>query len=641
MHPVTGSARQLPLLRPRDFESAPLTGLTRAHYQDAADILLAGVARHSKPPYSYVSLQGRPGSFGLASDALEGFARTFLLLGFRVHSSAGANEHIDRYREGLVAGVTPGTPNAWPEISSRHQTMVEAAAIAIALSCSKKQIWNNLSNRERSLVTAWLLGINNKDSWPNNQILFPGVVNAFLASVDAPHETIEIEHALQRIEPMYAGNGWYTDGGHSNFDYYSAWTFHIYPGLIASMIEDNDRVALYRSRLNEFLNTYKSFFAPNGAPVYFGRSLICRTATIAPFFMAGVLGATGMNWGELRTHVNRTFDFFARSEILAAGDDTVVAGWIRPSLLTTQAYSGPSSAYWLSKGFIGLLLPEAHPIWTQREIQTDPPPSVTHAPCIAVSRSSNKSIALLHPYAAVRDYYGDDPHYKKLIYTSSTAPNCSQESSDATVLVRSRRGPRDSVRVGGKLLLDTVVLDEFVTYPAVRRTRLRKFARAVLPWMQRIQVVKIINDDWTSWLIKVRSREARVTVLAGSIAIPHATPDELSCEITPHDGTIRSHSLTHQFSALLGWDSLELCQETGTNPMGAMSSYLLASASQKQASCIYAVSWAIGQQDASLKPPEIRLAGDAVLFTSSEDNEMTINFGNRNVTVSESAGTKR
>src|SRR5581483_5931732 len=42
-------------------------------------------------------------------------------------------------------------------------------------------------------------------------------------------------------------------------------------------------------------------------------------------------------------------------------------GWYRPFLPAVQAYSGPASPYWASKGFLGLALPPDHPVWTEPE----------------------------------------------------------------------------------------------------------------------------------------------------------------------------------------------------------------------------------------------------------------------------------
>ena len=43
-------------------------------------------------------------------------------------------------------------------------------------------------------------------------------------------------------------------------------------------------------------------------------------------------------------------------------------GWHHHFLPVTQSYSGPGSPYWASKkGFLGLLLPAEHPVWTDRE----------------------------------------------------------------------------------------------------------------------------------------------------------------------------------------------------------------------------------------------------------------------------------
>ena len=76
-------------------------------------------------------------------------------------------------------------------------------------------------------------------------MLFPVVVEQFLAGVGAPHEPAEIERGLDRIEQWYVGDGWYTDGAGQNFDYYAGWAMHLYPLLWARMSGDADRASRY------------------------------------------------------------------------------------------------------------------------------------------------------------------------------------------------------------------------------------------------------------------------------------------------------------------------------------------------------------------------------------------------------------
>src|SRR5579862_2801125 len=86
-----------------DRERSPYTGWTRSHWEHVADHLLAGAARHATADGAFVHIPGpRPGAHGRRFDGLEGFARTFLLAGYRLRGADGADPMglIDRYASG-------------------------------------------------------------------------------------------------------------------------------------------------------------------------------------------------------------------------------------------------------------------------------------------------------------------------------------------------------------------------------------------------------------------------------------------------------------------------------------------------------------------------------------------------------------
>uniref|UniRef100_UPI002027C4D2 DUF2264 domain-containing protein n=1 Tax=Actinotalea sp. C106 TaxID=2908644 RepID=UPI002027C4D2 len=87
--------------------SSPLTGWDRARWAALADDLLTGVRPYGSPDHARIELPGAPGGYGRDVDGLEGFARTFLLAGFRMAGERGADPRGDAqwYAEGLAAGT--------------------------------------------------------------------------------------------------------------------------------------------------------------------------------------------------------------------------------------------------------------------------------------------------------------------------------------------------------------------------------------------------------------------------------------------------------------------------------------------------------------------------------------------------------
>lgn len=114
-------------------------------------------------------------------------------------------------------------------------------------------------------------------------------------------------------------------------------------------------------------------------------------------------------------------------------------GWYDTFLPTTQPYSGPTSPYWASKGFLGLLLPADHEVWTARELPLPVEESDTYtalpAPGWLLHGTRHDGIVRLvnhgsdhNPLPEAGDTDPDagagedDPHYAKLAYSTATAP---------------------------------------------------------------------------------------------------------------------------------------------------------------------------------------------------------------------------
>ncbi|WP_200301350.1 DUF2264 domain-containing protein [Streptomyces adelaidensis] len=418
-----------------DHTLSPVTGWTRAHWEAVADRLLDGLVPYATPGLAQYRLPGPPSHSGPWSDGLEGYARSFLLAAFRIAGSRGrvSPALIERYAAGLAAGTDPHHPEHWPPITDRAQPMVEAASVAIALHESRAWLWNHLCDRVRQRVVDWLGGFVGADVNDSNWRLFQVITEEFLASVGAPHSRAEIEAGLARLDDWYRGGGWYTDGDGRKFDYYNGWALHLYPVLwarIAGPGADQELVARHRGRLREFLGVHQHFFGSDGAPVHQGRSLTYRFATTAPLWAGALADATPLPPGRTRRLASGALKHFADRGV-PDERGLLTLGWYRPYLPVTQRYSGPASPYWASKAFLGLLLPEDHPVWTTPE---EPAPVDTADTTLALPgpgwllhstaadglvRLVNHGSDRLPPPPATAD---DSPHYARFAYSSATAP---------------------------------------------------------------------------------------------------------------------------------------------------------------------------------------------------------------------------
>jgi hypothetical protein len=422
-------------LPPADRTTSPFTGYTRAHWEAAADSLLTAVEPYASEDRALYHLPGGRASWsGRLSDGLEGYARTLLLAAFRRDEKA-----LERYATGLAAGVS----GVWPRIEDRSQPLVEAASIALALRLTRDLLWDRLDDGVRQRTAAWLGDALTAEPWPCNWELFPVTVGGFLAEIghEPDASRAAIDRGLERIEQWYVGDGWYTDGDGRKYDYYNGWAMHLYPVLHAWLEQDERLLELYGDRLSRHLDDYARLFGGDGAPMHQGRSLTYRFATTAPLWLGAMTGRTPLPPGGTRRLASGALKYFLDR---GAVDDRglLTLGWHGPDESVLQGYSGPASPYWASKGFLGLLLPPDHEVWTAPEeaAPAERADFVTPVgpPNWLLQSTRSDGVVRLHNHGSEDVRY--DPYYTRLAYSTVTTPAETYDNSVSVAGDPSRTG---------------------------------------------------------------------------------------------------------------------------------------------------------------------------------------------------------
>ncbi|WP_243744939.1 DUF2264 domain-containing protein [Streptomyces hainanensis] len=458
----------IPGIPAEDRSLSPHTGWTRAHWAAHADRMLAALDPYRSPGLARVDLPGPASRHGRDSDGLEGFARSFLLAGFRIAGERGAGQGalLERYAAGLAAGTDPRSPEYWPRPDQLGQAKVEAASIALILQLTRPWLWDALDDGVRERVVDWLATVVGQPYPPINWVWFRIVVESFLREVGGPWSAADVEADLAVHAALRRPDGWLSDGADERaYDHYTGWALHLYPLLWTELFDVTGPLCppalreRWAADLARYLADAVRLLGADGSPLLQGRSLIYRFAAAAPFWTAALTGVDALPPGQLRRATSGILRHFAEHDAPDRERGLLSLGWHHPWPAMRQAYSGPGSPYWAAKGMLGLALPADHPVWTAREeplpIETGDASRVIAAPGWLVSARRDTGVALLlnhgTDHAAPGAASTDAPLYARLGYSTATAPPlagpAAEDPLDNAVVLLDRAG-RPSHRSG-------------------------------------------------------------------------------------------------------------------------------------------------------------------------------------------------
>jgi hypothetical protein len=429
----------------KPFEGEPVTSehpnpphgeTVRDAWVARADALLDAARRHATPGAGRIHFPGAEGGYGHAVDGLEGFARTFLLAGFRIAGARGegVDQIIAHYSRGIVSGVDPEAPDRWVRMEEHAQAKVEAASIALVLDLTRPWIWDRLDALTQQRVVDYLAPVVGDDTYPQtNWVWFRIVVQTFLRSVGGPWSADDIAADLARHDSFVREGGWLSDGDERSYDHYVGWALHVYPILWARMTGAaglaGDRNDADVARLDAFLHDALALVGGDGSPLIQGRSLIYRFAAAAPFWAGVIADVPSHSPGRLRHAADRIVTHFAERGAPDA-DGILTMGWHGAWRELAQSYSGPGSPYWAVKGFLGLLLPADHPVWTAPAEplpieQGDVLRAIVSPGWIVSGTTADGIVRVVNhgtDHALPGAHTTDSPLYARLGYSTATSP---------------------------------------------------------------------------------------------------------------------------------------------------------------------------------------------------------------------------
>lgn len=474
----------------------PAELITRGDVEAAARAFVEPLMQRFDPQRArFRGLQGRRRDRAIAH--LEAFARS-LWVGVAISAGGGTFDHWDRLRAVLAVGTNPSHRHYWGSPRDFDQRLVEMAPIAVALLLAPEHLWEPLTQAERDRVLDWLATVETCTVHDNNWHFFRVINDLARATRGRPIDEDLHRRSIDRLCERMLENGWWNDGGTANggakTDWYTVFAFHVF-ALVYCVSESADAEIRQRflDHARAFAEQHRSWFAPDGTALAFGRSMAYRMAQASYWAMLPLAGIEVLPWGEIKGLYLRSLRQWSEHPIFDRRALLSIGYWkATPDI--AERYISSGSPYWASLGFMALAVPESHPFWQADEVDTRLDTTVQAQPAsgFVLTSDSRQVQALSSGRAATLNRDKDRGRYNKLAYathfpfTLEPSSTIRRPLSDSTFAVRFGRRWRfahapDEMQIDGEQVLRRCRLgpDVVVDTAIVGRA----------PWHLRVHIV--------------------------------------------------------------------------------------------------------------------------------------------------------
>ena len=583
-------ATRLPLFEVKqpDKKLSPFTGMTRKHWQDAAQYLLTGAFSYIHAPDDPMQFPKQPGKSyprnagQVPTEKLEGLCRTLFMAAPLLKENPALTLNGvkvgDYYRHQLAQLVNPASPSFIKPRAANggpSQILVEFGGLAVALFAAPEILWDPLPEDTKKALAATMLSYGDGPTVPQNWRYFNIFILSFCKSQGYTVNEKLMEEYLQKQLGHYKGEGWYDDA--PTFDYYSMWAFQMYGRLWSEYYGRQHYPQIARQLAENFAplkDNYPYQFGRDGSMIMWGRSISYRFAAAVPFPLMGLQPEAGTNFGWMRRIASGALlQFLQNPDFLQ--DNIPNLGFYGPFDPAVQAYSCRGSVFWLSKAFLGLLVPANSPFWTATENEGpwtrefkpgtvfnkfEPGPNflVTDYPGIGAAEIRNA------PRQGAGDANRGNENYNRLSYSSAF--------------------PWQADGPNGEVAMGYVFQNKEKQWEALRFYTFRKFENGVyyrdaaLESNQNIKL-RLAEMPLPNGILRVDQNASTepTAVRLGHYALPNLTGT-----IRRSTRQVRGHEVqlidngTYQLvmSTLGGWNALETLTTTGLNPVKPASALL-------------------------------------------------------------------
>jgi len=329
----------------------------------------------------------------------------------------------------IANGVNPDSELYWGKVNDFDQRFVEMTPIIMFCYVNKKMFFESFNQKEIDNFQSWFYQINKKKLSENNWLFFIVLVNLFLKKIGLKYSRDCVNWAFKKIDKMYLGNGWYSDGISEQRDYYVSFAIHYYSLIFVHYSDENIYKQKFLRRANLFSKTFIYWFSENGSSLPFGRSLTYKFAQIA--FWSAMVGLKSdyFKINEIKGIINRNLRWWLKQKIFD-GNGILTLGYAYPNHTFTEYYNATGSSYWALKSFVFLLLDSKHDFFNCDEWSLPTLKSEMHIPeaHMIIERYKGEVAAFVNGQNSVNNFGHTECKYEKFVYSTLFGFNISKSS---------------------------------------------------------------------------------------------------------------------------------------------------------------------------------------------------------------------
>lgn len=319
-------------------------------------------------------------------------------------------------------GIKKGSALYWGNLKNNDQKIVEMFPILMFCIEEKKLFLQCFTEEDKKDLQEWFIQINHVQVPQNNWQFFIVLINRFLQLLGLDYSQSAIDEAFIRIDKMYLGNGWYSDGISAQRDYYIAFAFHYYSLLYLKYTPKDSRREAILSRADKFCDSFSQLFASDGSGIAFGRSLTYKFAQIAFLSIYSDFITDAGQMSEIKGYINRNISWWFNQDIVA-DDGFLNLGYSYANQFMTEFYNARGSSYWCLKAFI-FLKNSSDLFFAVNPTEYSNTDSKEYNPALlsTIIRHKGHSLMFMNGQHSNNEFGNTEAKYGKFLYSTYCAP---------------------------------------------------------------------------------------------------------------------------------------------------------------------------------------------------------------------------